>query len=1284
MKQIRRIISLFLIVALLLSMGMLNAFAVDQLTLDIEASKSTVAQGEEVTYSISVKNAGSINIASVGFNLNIPDSLEYVSHTVPYEDKFVQANYNYEAANFTSYGGNINEDDWIVMTVTCKVKAGIAGDITVSFIEDERLVIGDIEDYTPLFEIDDCTITVPKAEASTPVTPTIQSISDTVIEAVQIDGQKYMIKLANEEAPTAESEGWQDSAAFTGLQPNTAYRVYTYIPESDTVAASVIVYTDATTDKTSINDTLVSVTDLTGKVYNGSAQEPTFGGDLEANYDYTISYAVAEGSSGALEAGKPCGAGTYIVTVSGIGDYGGSYTKEFAIAAKNIGTAHIGDIAEFVYDGTPKTPAPIVTDGERLLKETEDYTYSYDDNTYAGTAKVIIHGIGNYQGTQEKTFSITAATQNPAIISDQSLSKGGNDLELNDLVSHVMGNAEVTFHLASGTAATLSGSVLTSDMNATGEVKISVSIAAVDLNADGQNEYDAFEKTDAITVTITDKATAQLPGGVTQQDGVYGETLSDPVYTIPDDTISQTVMYSGTTATGEEYPSTNQKPTEAGAYNVTVTCETSDTIYSASTNFTIVAASIAEQAITLSSNSFTYDGQEKQVTVTGVGSLQSSDYDVSGSLSGTNAGEYTVIVTGKGNYQGTSQVVWHILPKQIEISGATVADREYIQGNRFVTVSDVAFQEANLILDTDYSAIGTMDDDNAGVEKAVTVDVTLTGLAAQNYSLVSNQTTTIVTISKASTENQSAAGAEKYGNMGSVELDAFVVPGGVVEIETVTDTDAILSDVPSVDQEQKTLNFHFADSVDNVGKTATISLKVTSTNYQDYTITVVLTVSDKLTQEIIASNLSCAYGDTGLSIQASAHGALSYVVTTGNDVIEVSDTGAVTIKKVGTATVQISTAGDADYAAASKTVTVEVSKRTIDVNAEDVSMIVGETLPEFSVVYSNIPSNVNIEDIFATLATALTDTDGKKTGSFEIIVTPPTLTDEAAQNYQLGNIENGTLTVNTRPSSGGGGGSGSSSNRPDASVSGEGGSVSASSNGTVTITPDEGYEIASITVNGEEVSIPSNGILTGLDENDEVIVTFAPITEDQPDDSMPFIDVAGGAWYADAVQYMLDNGMMNGTTATTFSPDETTTRAMIVTILHRLENEPSAEASGFTDVAAGSYYADAVNWAAANGIVNGVSETSFAPDDAITREQMAAILYRYAQFKGYDTTVGGMSLSEYADASQISAYATTAMQWANAEGLITGVTNTTLSPQGSATRAQVATILMRFVENIAK
>ena len=272
-------------------------------------------------------------------------------------------------------------------------------------------------------------------------------------------------------------------------------------------------------------------------------------------------------------------------------------------------------------------------------------------------------------------------------------------------------------------------------------------------------------------------------------------------------------------------------------------------------------------------------------------------------------------------------------------------------------------------------------------------------------------------------------------------------------------------------------------------------------------------------------------------------------------------------------------------------------------------------------------------------------------------------------------------------SSGGGGGSSMSSGRPVVEVAGEGGTATAGNDGTVTITPDEGYKIGKITVNGEEVAIPADGKLSGLDKNVKVVVTFEKI-EEVPAIIGSFKDVLADAWYAEAVQYALDNGIMNGTGATTFAPNESTTRAMIVTMLYRLEGEPDIDGESlgypFADVDANAYYGDPVYWARLHGIVNGVSGTSYAPDDAITREQLAAILYRYTQYKGYDTSVGDMSLAGYTDADQISAYAAAAMQWANGNGLITGRTDTTLVPQGTATRAEVATILMRFCTDVAQ
>ena len=282
---------------------------------------------------------------------------------------------------------------------------------------------------------------------------------------------------------------------------------------------------------------------------------------------------------------------------------------------------------------------------------------------------------------------------------------------------------------------------------------------------------------------------------------------------------------------------------------------------------------------------------------------------------------------------------------------------------------------------------------------------------------------------------------------------------------------------------------------------------------------------------------------------------------------------------------------------------------------------------------------------------------------------------------------------------GGGGGSSSSGYTVSVDSSIDNGSISvspsrASRGDTVTITvdPDEGYELDILIVkdaNGNEIDVERQSdtrytfIMPSGKVKIDATFTATAETPETPDQIGSFVDVTTADWFADAVQYMLDNGMMNGVTDTTFAPGSTTTRGMIVTILYRLEGEPDTAASSFTDVAANMYYADAVAWAQTNSIVTGITETTFAPDQAITREQMAAILYRYAQYKGYDVTANN-DLSSYTDASQISAYATTAMQWANAEGLITGNTDTTINPTGNATRAEVATILMRFCENIAE
>ena len=180
----------------------------------------------------------------------------------------------------------------------------------------------------------------------------------------------------------------------------------------------------------------------------------------------------------------------------------------------------------------------------------------------------------------------------------------------------------------------------------------------------------------------------------------------------------------------------------------------------------------------------------------------------------------------------------------------------------------------------------------------------------------------------------------------------------------------------------------------------------------------------------------------------------------------------------------------------------------------------------------------------------------------------------------------------------------------------------------------------------------------------------------------PFGDILRGDWYYRNVRYVYTNGLMTGTASDTFSPHTNLARAMIVTILWKLDNSPVAsDASAFTDVASGRYYSDAIAWASTNSIVGGYGNGLFGPYDDITREQLAVILNNYAQYKGLNMT-GSSYVGTYSDADSVSGWADEAMKWANANGLISGRTVSTLVPRGTATRAEAATILQRFIEGL--
>ena len=274
--------------------------------------------------------------------------------------------------------------------------------------------------------------------------------------------------------------------------------------------------------------------------------------------------------------------------------------------------------------------------------------------------------------------------------------------------------------------------------------------------------------------------------------------------------------------------------------------------------------------------------------------------------------------------------------------------------------------------------------------------------------------------------------------------------------------------------------------------------------------------------------------------------------------------------------------------------------------------------------------------------------------------TPP-----ANPNYKItiGDMENGTVTAN-----------------PTAAKAGA----------TVTLTPvpDEGYALSTLTVTdrfGDAVRVTENsdGTYTFTMPNGQVTVNATFVETEEPV-AEPFIDVAEGDWFYDAVVYAYQNELMDGVGGNRFAPNSETTRPQLVTILYRLEGQPAVSGDlPFTDVEAGIWYTDAILWAAQNNIVNGVSDTEFAPGDDLTRQQLVTILYRYAEAKGYDVSASA-DLSGYPDADQVQDYAQPAMAWAVAENIIQGMEDGTLKPAGNASRAQIATILMRFCEDVAQ
>ena len=625
---------------------------------------------------------------------------------------------------------------------------------------------------------------------------------------------------------------------------------------------------------------------------------------------------------------------------------------------------------------------------------------------------------------------------------------------------------------------------------------------------------------------------------------------------------------------------------------------------------------------------------------------------------------------GKDNYKlknATVEVPCEITPATLTIASATATNRDYETGKTDVGISGVTFTNTSgtkvVPAAGDYTVKGEMVDANADENKPVTVTVTMKNA---NFTLEGSTFGTKVNIAKAAHDKIQTEMSAKYGNTATLNLKALNLPEGYTfgTIDT-TDNDTIFADAPAI--EGNTLSVKLAAEQKKVGKTGTITIPVSSTNYQKFNLIVTVTVLDKTAQTLKADAISVKYGDSFTPTVKDAKTDVTYEVKEGSaSLLKIKD-GKFVATGVGTAHIVASAAETSEYAPASLDITVTIAKRPLTVKADDKTAYVGAQQPELTYTATGLVGEEKLTTEPTLKLVHEADVDPmKKAGTYEIIFeTQPA----ASENYEL-TTQNGTLTVRTRHSSGTTGSTGGVSiDRP------ENGKVTVSpanptkgSTVTITVTPNKDQKLKSLEVidqNGNSLPLTDlgNGKFSFVMPAGKV--TVKPVFGAGNAYVNPYMDVQTNDWYFGAVQYVTENGLMNGT-GNGFEPNLATSRAMIWTILARMSNVNTA--SG------GEWYAVAQQWAKANGVSDGTM-----PNGTITREQLAAMLYRYAVSKGMVKAPVTANLGIFAGASSVSTYANEAMHWAVSTGLINGMDGK-LNPQGSATRAQVATMLMRFAE----
>ena len=1118
----------------------------------------------------------------------------------------------------------------------------------------------------------------------------------------------------------------------------------------------------------------VTVASIADKEYTGSSIEPPLtvtynGAPLTSGTDYTVEYT----------SNLNVGTATATIKAKTGGNFTGEKAVTFKIKAKAI-TPVVTVTGSYEYTGDPITPTykvEITAGGAVLPADQYDAVVSNNTNAGNGNIKITAKANGNYSFSEvNETFAITAKNVSglTATISDQTTIKGVG--EFFDPVIKGVKDEDLTGTLTYGYDSETGKShaevvTMLKGKNANDVVTLTYTFTPPSGNYTGA-------KTGSFTVTVKDieflvgTASATVANTLTvKADPTYGDDWSkivkikdgvtitarvgtatdteqshftlrptgkpsagngqtyELVYTgtINGTNYANVVVVSGTVNVAQKdvtaamiadipaqtYTGSAIQPKPAVTNGVALV-EGTDFTYSYGANtdvatggkvtitgqgnykgtadktFTISRKNISGATINLTSASLLYTGSEQTVSITSVTltgwTITTGDYDIVGnSDKATNVGSTTLTIQGKGNYTGTATTTWEITSidpvlANFDVTPALSTAQTYDGAHKTVTVVPKSGVNGMGTVKVYYEATAgiTCPKSETAPTDVGTYKVTASVAAGSNYNAKDIEVGTL-------TINQATGGTlaaynfqQKYTDLSAKTItpDYSDLPAGQTwtystPTPTTSGTAAVTGTSIGADTGVLSYTLTAGAKDDTVKWTVTIS----SHNYADFTKDVTLTLTDKDDQAALTltGGTTVVYGQTlqlGTS-GGSGTGTVTYAVTNGTGEATIDATGKLTPVKVGTVKVTATKAGDASYnSITSAEVEITITRATPTGEPKYTAITTsGKTLADAGLTTAGSTLNPNAGTLVwvDNTGTVLPGTTAVAANTtYKWLFTPT----DANYTTLTGSIE--LYHVST-----GGGGGWYYTYYTIKATAGTNGSISPSGwtsvrdgrDQTFTITPDKGYAVAKVLVDGKSVGAVKSYTFKNVTKDHTIEAVFMK-SNGNPQTGV-FVDVAEGSYYEEAIDWAVEKGITNGVSSNMFAPNDPCTRAQIVTFLWRAAGSPAPKSiSSFTDVPADAFYAKAVAWAVENGITSGTGESKFSPNATCTRAQAVTFLYRAS---GSPAVSGS---AEFSDVSATAFYAD-AVAWAAKKGITTGIGGGLFGADNDCTRGQIVTFLWR-------